>query len=487
MQCKIQCKSMQVNMLLNAIKGLMGVVFPLISFPYVTKVLGVDNVGKYNFSNSIIDYFFLVSGLGIATYAIREGAKIRGNKGELNKLANEVFSINIVSTIFAYILLIWLIIASCKLREYKVMLIILSLQIIFKTIGVDWIYAIYEDFAYMTIRSITFQIISIALLFLLVKERGDIYTYATITVISSAGSNILNYVHSKKYCSLRFTLCIEWKKHIKPILVLFATTVTVTIYVSSDTTILGLICGDYIVGIYSVSTKIYTILKTILSSILIVSIPCFSILLEGNKRDAYEKVASDICSALITFTMPAIVGIFLLRKEIILIVSNQEYMEATSSLVILSTALIPCLGAWFWSQCILIPIKLEREVFIATIISAAVNIVLNIIMIPYYKENAAALTTFLAEGITFIWCWMKGKTYIKVSGLCESIYKSCIGCVCIIGIYILIGRIICDIMLKSIIVFTVSVVVYLFVECIIQNSSIINTVKSIKRKFWRNK
>jgi len=143
-------KSIKVNMILNAIKGLMSIFFPLISFPYVSKVLGVDNIGRYNFANSIISYFILLAGLGINTYAIREGARLREKENEFKQFANEMFSINILSTIISYVLFALLLIIVPKFQCYKTLLIILSLQIIFKTIGIEWIYSIYEDYAYIT-------------------------------------------------------------------------------------------------------------------------------------------------------------------------------------------------------------------------------------------------------------------------------------------------------------------------------------------------
>ena len=156
----VKNKSIKVNMILNAIKGLMSIFFPLISFPYVSKVLGVDNIGRYNFANSIISYFVLFAGLGINTYAIREGARLREKENEFRQFANEMFSINILSTIMSYVLFALLLIIVPKFQEYKTLLIILSLQIIFKTIGIEWIYSIYEDYAYITLRSIVFQVIS---------------------------------------------------------------------------------------------------------------------------------------------------------------------------------------------------------------------------------------------------------------------------------------------------------------------------------------
>lgn len=474
-------KSLKLNMILNAIKGIMSIVFPLISFPYVSKILGVENIGKYNFANSIINYVVLFAGLGISTYAIREGARIRNNMGELRTFAGEMFSINVISTIVAYIGLFILLIIVPKFHEYTSILLILSLQVVFKTIGIEWIYSIYEDYAYITIRSIIFQALSLVLLFLLVKTQNDVNRYAAITVLSSVGSNILNYVHARKYCKVSLTIKINWKRHIKPILVLFAMSLTVTLYVSSDTTMLGLLCNDYTVGIYSVSTKIYSIVKTVLSSVLVVSIPRLSSLIGESKGDEFNEVASDIYRTLLTLVLPAITGLIVLRKQIILILADNTYIRAESSLMLLSIALLFCLGAWFWGQCILVPLKKENIVFKATIVSAIVNVVLNLVLIKTWKENAAAFTTILAEAISLFWCSYFAHRYTKLTKIVSTTIKSLIGCLVIVGVAVLGSMIISSDI--AYICFTVgfSVLLYGTTEVFLKNEAIWSILRSLKK------
>ena len=143
----VKKKSLEINMILNAIKGIMRIIFPLITFPYVSKVLGVEGVGKYNFASSMVGYFIMFAGLGISTYAIREGAKIRENKQKSNQFISEIFSINLFSTLISYLLLAVLLCVWPVLQNYTILILILSIQIGFTTIGVEWIYSIFEDYA----------------------------------------------------------------------------------------------------------------------------------------------------------------------------------------------------------------------------------------------------------------------------------------------------------------------------------------------------
>ena len=266
-------KSLGVNAFLNGLRSVLNLFFPLITFPYVSRVLSVSGIGIYNFSNTYISYFVLIAGLGIATYAVREGAKYRENNTKINDFASQIFSLNIISTIIAYLLLLMSLIVFKNLNRYVSCILIFSLQILFTTLGTEWVYTIYEDYAYITIRSIIFKIISIILLFLLVRKPKDYLIYAAITVFSAVGSNLLNFIHARKFVSIRLTTRTNWRYHLKPILVIFASAIAVTIYVSSDTTILGLLKNDYAVGIYSTSVKIYQIVESLLSAALTVRIP----------------------------------------------------------------------------------------------------------------------------------------------------------------------------------------------------------------------
>ena len=156
-------KSLGINAFLNGLRSVLNLLFPLITFPYISRVLSVQGIGIYNFSNTYINYFILIAGLGIATYAVREGAKYHNQKKKIEKFASQVFSINIFATIIAYLLLFLSLVIFKNLNNYVTCILIFSLQILFTTLGTEWIYTIYEDYAYITIRSIAFKILSTAI------------------------------------------------------------------------------------------------------------------------------------------------------------------------------------------------------------------------------------------------------------------------------------------------------------------------------------
>lgn len=479
-------KSLGKNSVLNAIKALMAVIFPLITTPYVTSILGVDNVGRYSFSYTFVTYFLLIASLGINNYAIREGAAFRDNKEELGVFINEVFSINIISTIVSYVLLVACILSVSKFQEYWQLILILSAQIGFTTLGVEWIYSIFEDYFYITVRSILFQLLSILLLVLLVKTEDDVNMYAWVTVISSVGANVWNLVKSRKYCRVRFTFKLNIKKHIVPILYIFASNAAVVIYVSSDNTILGFMTSDYNVGLYSLATKIYRATKTMLSAFIVVSIPRLSYYVGKNKMDDYNVTLSKLFRLIVSFAFPIMTGIILLSQEIILLLSNSDYIESKDSVIFLSIALLFCMLSYIYGQCILMPLKLEKITMYATILSSIVNVILNFILIPVLQQNGAAITTIIAEAMVFIFYWIYIHNKIKIQGAFETIIKTIIGCFFIALSCLAVKKYVESYVFRIVLSVFISALFYFIVEIILKNKAVMELVHSV-RKFIRRR
>lgn len=478
-------KSLKLNMLLNAIKNLMAIIFPLLSFPYVSKTLGVESLGKYNFAASVITYITLIAGLGIETYAIREGAKYRDDREKMSRFASQIFSINTISTAFAFLVLFILLITVPKFQGYSVLLLVLATQVIFTTIGVNWIFSIYEEFAYVTIRSIVFQILAIIAMFVFIKTPDHVLIYAIITAGVVVVSNAINFFVARKHCSIKITFNMNWKEHFKPILILFISTASITIYTSSDTTILGFISGEYAVGIYTVAHKVYFIIKNLLFSAIVVTIPRMALLLGQKRNDEANVLSSSVLSTTISIIIPAIVGLIALSREVITLISDETYIPAIPAHIILTIAIIFSMGGYFWGHAVLIPAKEEYYYLKVTIISALTNIVLNLILIPFFSEVAAATTTLIAEIVAFLMCYFKGKKYVKTNGLLKAFIKSLIGAAIIVPIAIGLRMVIDNMILYSVATVITSALLYLIIEILLKNEAVTSITNAIINKVRR--
>lgn len=391
--------SIKKNATLNIIKQICMIIFPLITFPYATRILHAENYGMFTFASSIISYISLIAALGINNYAVREGARIRDDKCQIKRFANEIFTINIISTLIAFVILAVLMFAWRKLDPYAGIIIILASNVLFTTLGTDWINVIFEDYEYITKRYIFCQIIAVVLLFVLVKNQDDVLKYSFVTVVGSIIANIMNmfYIRKKYQIKVSFVVSKDIFSHLAPVMLLFANAVAVSIYIHSDTTILGILKTDYEVGIYGVASRVYIMVKQVANAAIYVIIPRVASLIKNNKGTEINNLYSKTLGSVMLIIIPAIVGLIMQSGNIIRLLAGVEYIDAIQPLIILACALIFATTSCLYINGVLIPYRREKIVLQLTIVSAVINIGLNIMLIPVLSYNAAALTTLFSE------------------------------------------------------------------------------------------
>ena len=254
------------------------------------------------------------------------------------------------------------------------------------------------------------------------------------------------------------------------------------IKLAPDVTILGLISGSYHVGLYSVSTKVYTMLKSLLGALIVVSIPRLSSYIgTGNERE-YAETASTILNSLITLAVPVMVGTFALSDKIVFLLSGKDFLPATTSLQILSVALLFSIFSWFYTSCVLIVNKEDKSVLKATTFAALANIILNVLLIPYFNQNAAAFTTALAELISAVVCYLYGRKYFQSNLQKNDIISTLLGSFLIIVICRLVKIYISSLYVSIFVSFMLSVIGYGIVLVLFRNNSLKLILDFVKRK-----
>lgn len=444
-------------------------------------------MGIYNFSSNYARYFVLLASLGIPTYAVREGAKYRDDYEKISTFSSQIFTINLISTIVSYCVLFVTLILFPFFKKYALCIIVFSLQIIFTTVGTEWIYTIYEDFTYITIRSIFFKIVSIVFLFIFVRKPNDFLQYASVTVFASVGSNILNYIHAKSIVKIQIIKNVALlKKHIKPIFTIFFSTIAVNIYVASDTTILGFIKGDHAVGIYGVASKIYGVIAPLLAAILIVTVPRLAMFFGRKEFKEYIKVLGSVIKVMITILFPSAIGMILLAPEIVMIISGKKYLAAVTPLRFLAIALIFSLLNTIVSECVMIPAHEEKKLLKANVIAATVNLAFNLALMPFFSFNAAAITTVMSEftSLSISTFTMKKMMYsvAKSEQLLKGVIQSAIGCIPIVIICLLVKQTIGSILLRSLIAIFCSIIAYTSTLLLMKNDAILELLNRFVKR-----
>ena len=393
------------NSVWNFARSIATVLFPLIAIPYVSRNLGVENLGKVNFANSFVGYFILLASLGVETYAMKECSKLRGKVTELERTASEIFSINIVTMIGSYALLIGFVTFCEELSAYANLIYMLSFMIFFSVWGAEWLNLAFEDFAYITKRTFLVQIISLSIILLFVREHSDYYRYAFVVSLSAIIPGILNSFYRKKFCKVKFVTRLNFSKHIKPILLMFSLLLAQSIMSNIDITMLELFFNDTAVGLYSMAVKIYITVERIISSLAYVLIPGLARCFANDNYNEINLLLSNTMAVMLATVIPAAAFMFVLSEEIMIVVCGAEFAAAANCLKVLSLVMvINIIGGSFWGNLVLLPSNNEKYFMYAWVISAGINVVLNSYIIPIYGIEGAAFTTLFSVFIVLCLC-----------------------------------------------------------------------------------
>lgn len=477
--------SIKINAFLSMTNTFLTMSFSLITFPYASRVLGATNIGKVNYANSIASYFVMIAALGINTYAIREGGKYRNKRESFNKFASEIYSINMLSVMGAYLLMTIVIVLSKPIREYSILIYLQSIAMINTWISVNWVNIVFEDYLFITIRSLLIQVLSLLFLFTFVKTENDFLIYAGISVVPNSIVAIINHLHAKQYCNIKIVHKIDIKKHLPPIIVLFSNNIAVSIYLNSDTTMIGWILGDYYVGVYTAAVKIYTAIKNLIASVYNVSVTRMSEYYNCGNYSKFSSLLNKMIKMIITIALPATIGAILVSKELIILLSGQEYVLASRALQILSFAFFVAILGGMLAYCVALPMKKEKTILLATLISAIENIVLNIFLIPILGINGAAMTTFFAETTVFILLFLSIKQIwhmFEFKLIFKILFKSAVGSFLFIPLKFLIDFLVNNDIVGLIIYCLLCVLIYVITEYMLNNACVKELIDVFKRK-----
>ena len=392
-------KSIKVNFLMNAFLTCSNFIFPLITFPYVSRVLLADGNGKINFATAIINYFVLFASLGMPLYGVRTCAVVREDKKKLSRTVKELFTISMVSTVLSLAVLLVLIGVVPKFQEYRGLLLVLSSNIWLQMLGMDWLYQALEEYSYITMRSIVFKIIGILLMFAFVHDHGDYVVYAIITVVGGNGSMILNYIRSFKLVDRVPLRECNFRQHLKPLFGLFLLSAAWSLYANMDTAMLGFLSNDTQNGYFGASVKIKQMLIACISALGTVLLPRLANYFgNGRTKEFYELLRKDSSFIMVAGFYVVVFCIFD-ADEIIRFLSGDTYMPAVPAMRVIMLAVFFSALYTMFSNNVLVPQGKERIPTYATLIGLISLTVLEVALIPSLGAVGAAIGTTVGEAV----------------------------------------------------------------------------------------
>lgn len=398
----MQQKSLKLNFIMNAILTMSSFLFPLITFPYVSRILLPIGTGKVSFANSVVTYFVMISQLGIPTYGIRACAIVRDDEEKLKKTVYELFAINVVMSILAYIVFFAALIYVPRLRADRTLFLITGTLIFFNTIGVEWLYKALEQYTYITVRSIIFKFIALIAMFVLVHDVDDYVIYGGISIFAASASNVFNFIRLRKIIGKKKVSQLNFKQHFKPVFTFFIISCATTIYTNLDNVMLGFMKDDVEVGYYNAATKIKNILVSIVTSLGTVLMPRASYYLQNGMKEEFYKLSKKAIKFVFLAATSMMIYFMLFAREGVLFLSGEAFEGAILPMMIIMPTLFFIGLTNIMGIQMLVPMGREDAVMISTFAGAIVDLILNAIAIPILGASGAAIGTLVAEFVVLI-------------------------------------------------------------------------------------
>lgn len=389
------------NVFYTAILTTSNYIFPLLVYPYVARVLGVTNIGLCNFIDNIINYFILISMMGINIMGNRLIASERALGHSLDKSFSSLFTLNAITTLIALVVLVVLTLTIPQLRENHELMWFGAIKLVSNFMLIEWFYKGIEDFKYITLRTIYVKCGYVVAVFLLVRTAENYTIYYLLTVLMVSVNAIINSVYSRKFVSFNFK-DISFSDILKPFLMLGVYMLVTSLCTSFNVVYLGFVTDDTQVGYYTTAIKLYSILLAFFTGVTSVMLPRMSNLLSQGKMDEFKQYLHNTTSLLFSFSVPIIFAAMIFAPQIILLIAGPGYEGAITPMRIV----MPLMLIIGYEQIAVIqglmPLKADKTIMINSSIGAAVSVALNILLVWKMKSVGSSIAWLASETVILI-------------------------------------------------------------------------------------
>ena len=389
-------KSIRKNYIYNLLYQILVIIIPIITIPYISRVLGARNIGIYGYTLSISAYFILAGSLGIALYGQREIAYVQNNKSKYSKTFWEILLLKIISMTISTIIFYFLFVKGNN--DYTIYYKILLLELLGNAIDINWFFQGLEEFGKTVFRNLIIRIISLICIFIFVKTKNDLIIYFIIYVISIILGNLSLWMYIPKYIKKVDFRKLEILKHIKPTLVLFIPQAAIQIYTVLDRTMIGTIIPEKAeVGFYTQGEKIIKLLLTIITAMGTVMLPRIANRFAKQDNKAINIYINKSFNLVFFLAFPLTFGIIAVANGFVPLFFGPGYDKVISIMMILSPIIIIIGMSNVIGMQYLLPTKKQKEFTISVICGSIVNFTINLFLIRLYGAIGAAIATVIAE------------------------------------------------------------------------------------------
>lgn len=473
--------SIAKNYIYNVMYQILVMLIPLITTPYLSRVLGAFNIGIYSYTISITTYFILFGSLGVAMYGQREIAYVQDDIHKRSKTFFEIFLMRLISLGISLLLFYF---TFCINGEYQMYYKILILEIIANAIDISWYFQGMEEFKKTVMRNIIVKLISVLCIFIFVKNSSDLNRYFIIYVFSTFFGNLSLWFYLPKYIVKVKLKDIKMIKHLKPAIILFVPQIATQVYVVLDKTMIGLFVSNKSeVGYYEQAQKIVKLLMSLATSLGIVMMPRIASTYANGYKDKIKEYMEKSFSFILMLAFPLMFGIISISKHFVPIFFGNGYDKVVPLMCIMSPIIVIIGLSNVIGTQYLLPTKQQTKFTISVCVGAIANLILNIVLIKRYASIGASIATIIAEIAVTTVQFILVRKEIKFTNVLKLSYKYIFASIIMFICSIILGNFITDDLLSIIVQVIVSVSIYFFLLIIIKDKLILEAIYKMNLKF----
>lgn len=402
-------RSVKFNVVMNMILTSSSFLFPLITVPYVSRVLGPSGTGLVAWAQTFVSYFSLVALMGMNVYGVRECAKVRDDRAKLTQTARELIVILLVSTAIVYAVFLVSIFLIPKTRENIPLMMVFSIAIWLASCGMEWFYQAIEQYGYITVRNIALKLLGLILMFAFVHKPSDYIIYGVTVVVGSYGSNIFNILRLRTYVDIFRRdprAKMHLRRHFKPMSMFAISSIASGMYAQIDMLLMGFFGSNVAVGLYQLVVKIKNLCTSAVNSVSGVMLPRISYYESNDGHEKTVRLIGKNLNFLVIMSLMLISILIIGAKPIILVLGGPQYVRAQSALVLVSFVMIFSSTNLVLSQYMVAGGR-EKQYAAINVLGLVVGIVAGCTLIPLYGINGAAVSVCIGELVTLVVrCWV---------------------------------------------------------------------------------
>lgn len=472
--------SVKKNYVYNLLYQILTIIIPLITTPYLSRVLGAENIGIYSFTISITTYFILFGSLGVAMYGQREIAYVQNDVKKRSKIFFEIFFMRCITLGISLFIFY---ITFCSKGQYNIYYKILILEIIANAIDISWYFQGLEEFKKTVIRNTIVKLISVICIFIFVKESTDLNKYFVIYALSTFLGNLSLWMYLHKFIQNVKIKELNLFRHIKPTIMLFIPQIATQIYTVLDKTMIGAIISNKAeVGYYEQAQKIVKLLMTIATSLGTVMMPRIAATFASGNHKKVKEYMNKSFSFILLLAFPLMFGIISVSGSFVPIFYGKGYDKVVPLLCVISPIIVLIGLSNVTGTQYLLPTKKQNQYTLSVVVGAIVNFILNLILIKHFASIGASIATVIAELAVTTTQFILIRKKIKFIDVVKLSYKYLIASLIMFMFSMIVGYFIKDSFLSIILQVIISCFAYFIALYILNDNLMMEIVNEVKNR-----